>query len=913
MPKLVRASFFATVIGLSATAVAQVNAPTAAEKAAAEPVVTLERFVTSESNDDPNYLLPAQPVESAFGFSKTLMETPRSSSLISAETIERFSLSAVEDLSRVVPGVFTTTRFGIQGGIDVRNVPADTYFRGMRRLSLQGNARSVLAAMDSIEVVKGPPSPIFGMGKIGGYTNATPKSGRAKDGKYLTEPQGFMQAIVGSYDRTEASFGVGGPLGIGGRKGGFYVYGLLEDSGSFAKGVPVEQEIAQASVSLDDLPGKLRLETGISVQVSRTAGALTGRLTQDLVDTGRYVRGSALVNLDLNGSGVVGIREMFRASPVTGAISGNNLPLIQTWAWPLDAAGKPLPVDQFPKVKGIPLNMYNYLVANPAKDPTGALRAQGIGGPRPGTTGTGQVPVGMVLDPTTTGYDTLDMRRSAAFERNLRAELVTGYFDLIYDRVQDFTVKNQVFFDSMDQYKISNQPFSPKNDVLLWENKLTAVKRITGLPDGLSINSLASLNFRYTRANTKSSGGDYGTHRSDAMAATWVDERGGMTPNTTFANPFENEDPLSDDSFPWTSHGRTSFTETGAGVMFDIDLLRKTNVIIGGRWDISEAENKNYAGVWALGGAGTSNTNPLRQITAATQSKGTDDGYSWSTSLSHQLPFNIRPYVTLASSSLALDGSDNRIGDAIIVAGHIGSAKLKEVGIKSSLLKNTVFITGSAYEQTRIILQSLDEDPAAADALNGAFASSTTTRGAEFEVKWVPTKRFFVTAYALKQKTEFIPNSGGTMLVDARTLGFEDVVDPATGQVIYPAEAFLYGGRSRVTLPSDIEGFKYKGGNPEKQAALTAGYTLRNGLGVTFSSNYFSAVNTGRLGIVRLPTSYIYNANVFWSTAKWSVKFDLFNLLDERYFKPRTGDTLGDALAQAMPGRRWQVTVRRNF
>ncbi len=912
MPRLFRALILATLLLPAVSLLAQTKPPEN-QNATGEPVITLEKFVTSETNEDPNYLLPAQPVESSFGFSKTLMETPRSSSLISAETIERFSLSAVEDLARVVPGVFTTTRFGIQGGIDVRNVPADTYFRGMRRLSLQGNARSVLAAMDSIEVVKGPPSPIFGMGKIGGYTNATPKSGRAKDGKYLTEPHGFMQAIFGSYDRTEASSGVGGPLGIGGRKGGFYVYGLLEDSGSFAKGVPVEQEIVQASISLDDLPWKLRLESGVSIQVSRTAGALTGRFTQDLVDTGRYIRGAALVNLDLNGSGVIGIREMFRASPVTGGISGNNLPLIQTFAWPLDSSGKPLPVDQFPKVQGIPLNMYNYLVANPSKDPTGQLRAQGIGGPRPSTTRTGQVPVGMVLDPTTTGYDTLDMRRSAAFERNLRAELVTGYFDLIYDRNPEFTVKNQVFFDSMDQYKISNQPFSPKNDVLLWENKLTAVKRLSGLPDGIAINSLASVNFRYTRANTKSSGGDYGTHRSDAMAATWVDERGGMTPNTTFANPFENEDPFSDDSFPWTSHGRTSFTETGAGMMFDIDLQRKTNLIIGGRWDVSQAENNDYAGVWALGGAGTSNANPLRKITAGSYSKGTDDGFSWSTSLSRQLPYNVRPYITIARSSLALDGSDNRIGNNIIAAGHIGSAELKEVGVKSSLLKNTVFLTGAAYEQTRIILQAEDEDPAAFAATSGAFASSTTTSGAEFEVKWVPTRNFFVTAYILKQRTEFTPNSGGTMLVYARTLGFKDVIDPATGQVIYPAEAFLYGGRRRVTLPEDVDAFKYKGGNPETQAAITSGYTMKNGLRGTLSGNYNSAVNTGRLGIVRLPSAYIYHANVFWGTKSWSVKVDLFNALNERYFKPRTGDTLGDALAQAMPGRRWQVTLRRNF
>ncbi|HEY1108885.1 MAG TPA: hypothetical protein VGE76_09640, partial [Opitutaceae bacterium] len=129
----------------------------------------------------------------------------------------------------------------------------------------------------------------------------------------------------------------------------------------------------------------------------------------------------------------------------------------------------------------------------------------------------------------------------------------------------------------------------------------------------------------------------------------------------------------------------------------------------------------------------------------------------------------------------------------------------------------------------------------------------------------------------------------------------------------YPAEAFLYGGRSRVTLPDGVEAHKLKGGNPETQAALTAGYTMRNGLGFTLSSNYLSAVNTGRLGIVRLPSNVTFNTNVFYAFRKWSVKLDLFNVLDERYFKPRTGDTLGDALAQAMPGRRWQVTLRRAF
>ena len=146
---------------------------------------------------DPRRVLPNEASTAAFGFSRPLLDTPRAVSYISDETIQLFGLSAVEDLVRVVPGTFTTTRFGIQGSVDVRNVPADFFIRGMKRLSLQGHARSVLAAMDTIEVVRGPPSPIFGMGKIGGYVNAVPAAGRAKTGGYLASSQGFVQGITG--------------------------------------------------------------------------------------------------------------------------------------------------------------------------------------------------------------------------------------------------------------------------------------------------------------------------------------------------------------------------------------------------------------------------------------------------------------------------------------------------------------------------------------------------------------------------------------------------------------------------------------------------------------------------------------------------------------------------------------------
>jgi iron complex outermembrane receptor protein len=900
MTTTLRHLFMFTAVVASGTVSGQEKRP------AAEPVVTLERFVTNETVDDPTYVLPTQPVESAFGFSKSVLETPRSVSLISAETIERMSLTAVEDLARVVPGVFTPTRFGYQGGIDVRNVPADTYFRGMRRFSLQGNARSVLAALDSIEVVKGPPSPIFGMGKIGGYTNVTPKSGRARGGKYLERSEGFAQAIVGSYDRKEFSVGLGGPLNPAGRKGGYYIYGLREDSKTFTAGIPIKQDILQAAISVDDALGKFRLETGVNYQLSKTAGALTTRINQDLVDNNRYIRGVPLVNLDLNNDGIIAIKEMFAGSPVRGNISNNNLPLIQNFAWPLDPVTRaPLPLDAFPKIKGIPQALYDYLVANPAKDPTGLLRAQGVGGPVPGS---GLLPVGFALDPTTVGYGDYIHERAASFEKELHAQIFTAYFDLVNDRNPDFTIKNQLFMDNIDQHKYSNQPVSRLMDIMVIEDKVTATWRPAGLPAWLKANTLGSLNYRFTESKIRGFGGDYGSSRVDALAPTWVDEVGGMTANSTFVTPFENSD-YNLGGTPFTNRSVTKYTETGLGVLADLTFAERTHVLVGARGDISKAKNENLPGIYAFGGAGTSNNEPMRLVSTGSMAEGTDEGVSWSVSVAHQFSFGLRPYATWARSSVALDDSSNAIANNIIVAGHMGEGELMEFGVKSNFLQNKLFVSVAAYEQTRSDVSGDDDDP----ALINAFATSTKTRGAEIEFKWAPNRASFATLYLLTQESTFTPNRGASQLVDARTLGFQDVINPATGAVIYPAEAFIYGGRAQLALPNNMAGYNTKTGSPEFQAGLTAGHTLKNGLGLTVSGTYLSSVDSGRLGLIRIPSSIITNASLFYSFAAWDLKLDVFNLTDERYFKARTGDTSGDYYIQAMAGRRWQATMRYRF
>jgi outer membrane receptor protein involved in Fe transport len=202
-----------------------------------------------------------------------------------------------------------------------------------------------------------------------------------------------------------------------------------------------------------------------------------------------------------------------------------------------------------------------------------------------------------------------------------------------------------------------------------------------------------------------------------------------------------------------------------------------------------------------------------------------------------------------------------------------------------------------------------NEDPA---VISTTYATATATRGVELETKWVPLPNLFASVYATHQRTKFDPNVGGALLVDARTLGFQDVLD-SNGNVIYPAEAFLYGGRARIVLPNDLSQYSVKQGNPETQLGISAHYQFHSGFGATFSGNYFSSTCSGRLCAVELPAATSLNAGVFWEHDNWHLKLDVLNLTNERWFRARSGDALGDPLAQAMPDRRWQFTLRFTF
>ena len=152
--------------------------------------------------------------------------------------------------------------------------------------------------------MRGPASPIYGPAKIGGYLNFNPKSARASGGQYLDENEGAFSYTLGSWDKSVLTAEIGGPATLGGKEAGFYLYGEVENSGSYYENSGTDQTVLQGSFNID-VTENLRFEFGgmyHDYDGNQVAG--WNRLTQDLIDNGTYITGTAK-NIDTDGSGAI--------------------------------------------------------------------------------------------------------------------------------------------------------------------------------------------------------------------------------------------------------------------------------------------------------------------------------------------------------------------------------------------------------------------------------------------------------------------------------------------------------------------------------------------------------------------------------------------------------------------------------
>ena len=248
-------------------------------------------------------LLEKKPSATVFGLGKPLLETPRSATFVSDVTIQRYGATSVNDLIAIAPGSFTASYYGVPGSLNLRGTLAENYFRGFKRIEDRGTYSTPIGDAAEIEIVRGPPTPIYGPGKVGGFLNFEPKTAE-DEGKFPAQPTGEATLTYGQYNLYQGTLQGGAPVTLGPVQGGVYGYGEASSAHSYYHGIYPSHQMLELSSDLDFGSGWSAALGGMYYHDDgdiQTPG--WNRLTQNLIDNGTYITGRNTVLVDSNHDG----------------------------------------------------------------------------------------------------------------------------------------------------------------------------------------------------------------------------------------------------------------------------------------------------------------------------------------------------------------------------------------------------------------------------------------------------------------------------------------------------------------------------------------------------------------------------------------------------------------------------------
>ena len=467
-------------------------------------------------------LLERRPNNTAMGLDKPLIETPRSASLISDTTLQRYGIQTIDKLTAVSPGTYTASYYGVPGSLNIRGTLAENYFMGFKRIENRGTYSTPIGDAAQIEIVRGPPAPIYGPGKIGGLMNFIPKT--AKDsGAYLSEPTGELDVVAGDYGKKNFSAQGGLPLHIGGAQGGLYGYGEVEDSDSYYWGIHPKHQLAEVSVNFDLGNGWSTALMGMyfhSTGDVQTPG--WNRLTQDLIDHQTYITGRNTALVDSNGDG--------RLEPceVQGTARGGAF------------GGCVYPYTNY---------LYSYMGA------AGIDERFGL------NTGVG----------TTTLNRHIVYVSSADFSRT---DTQTLYYELAREISPDSTLKLQWFYDRLANARFVSYGFPADYHAWTSEGRLTYNFKLAADNDFIVAKSFAGASWRTYSGEQKE------TYDSGLISLDRRDLSYGATPTDIIASPFD-----ANSGVAWETDIHSRWHDTGLFFTTDIAVADKLDIIAGGRYD----------------------------------------------------------------------------------------------------------------------------------------------------------------------------------------------------------------------------------------------------------------------------------------------------------------------------------------
>ncbi len=802
---------------------------TNAASAADEDVAELEDFTVSEVVDDLS-ILPSEPSDGAFGLDLTLLETPRSVTEVSSDLIKSYGLRSVDDLVRLTPGAFTSSFFGIRGAMDIRGSAADNYFRGFRRVANPGAFNTIVRGAETLEVLRGPVSPLYGAGSVGGQLNYSPKTSKSETAKYIAEPTGRVDLTVGSYDQKLLAVEYGAPFTTpGGKQAGVYFFSEVERSGSFYHGYSPTSELAQLAFDVD-FSERTTLEFGVQYQTSDSI-QVPGwtRVTQALVDSGEYITGTPSERNNL--SEVVGDDRL--TPEESGSIAGgvpfpasinNSFSRTTTFCLPSTAQG------------------YTYTFRGTTRDVCGLSALNPL-------TNTGISSIGHRV----TYIDPLDFADTTA---------VTAYFDAVTQISDSLTWKNQFFYDYLDHTKYQSWGFTalyPGVEVLEGRSSLTATMNV----GEFETKTVFGVNVRKDDVDHKEAWYDENFDRRDMLVGPTPDDR----IDWAVVNPWQDATILYDEDGGATGidgtvrrnfngEQKSKLVNTGIFLLSDI-RMGPLSLLIGGRYDDFDVDSRNDA-LTLLG-------NPFDS--SGTQSNS-EQATSFNISLSYNTDFGLRPYITAAESSSLSTNQAGGINPGTVADGSfVQTSEITEGGFKFSGLDGALYAAVAFYDQERTFR----------DGQTGALIAQFG-QGVEAETRLVFNDRFYLTATLTNSDITEV-SDGALAVINQYQFAEQNglnVTDIYGGRVSGPRSTFV-GSQTEVDTP----------GLPDTVASAYGSYSfdlsgaqMIASLGFTYADSTYMDVTES----VMLPSYVVWTASLSYLLDKFEVMATVNNLTDEEYY-----------------------------
>jgi len=245
--------------------------------------------VTGEQIPSKESVLPTtQNSVAPYGLDLNIQDTPRNVTTLSKTELDDIHIHDVRDLSKLTNSNYTNTTYGAPANPAIRGQYGDVLINGIREgLTSDGTGLPVdFNTVDSIDILKGPPGVVYGSSTyVGGYVNYNTKQ------PYFDRLRGSLSTTFGSYDTYRWNIDTGGPLFP--EKFALRLSYSGENSGSYYANI--HTQIHSFYGALTWIPSdQYSLAFNGSFQFVKYAENFGfNRVTQDLIDHGKYITGFA--------------------------------------------------------------------------------------------------------------------------------------------------------------------------------------------------------------------------------------------------------------------------------------------------------------------------------------------------------------------------------------------------------------------------------------------------------------------------------------------------------------------------------------------------------------------------------------------------------------------------------------------